>query len=884
MNKLKIAQLKKYCEDQAAYNKFYPVNLIQSVYDARTGVRLDRLLATINSIYLPYCGSFDTTMLQVPAQQRRVGLIVTFKDLNGVINTVRYKDTNVSIADEPWANKANWEGWTFDNAIDDLAAALNVIFKDLSSYPDFLKVLCKELGDHVEKYLDEPENMTAVADILKNDIVEAAKQQTEEVWHHACDYADIKTILYGGAETVLKDIFDNVDAHENLYNLIIELTAETVRQQVFEATATIFSNIDDDEDFYNHFVAIVDNKVHDVFYNVWCFKDVADIIRQTWQAKLDNLEADSGLTELLNTLVKEYIFSLLTEAEKYPQWQVVLEKYLSESVHSVFKCIHKYAELIGVIDKEVHESVELALADIEHHTGLLTVIDRAVEGYICEQFKMVNLNTPLGDFINGAVNQTIVSIFTDLDKYPLIKVQFDAVVKNELEKVVEHIDDYPQVKELLDRLAKDNRVKILGVKVAVTVDVADFEKFANGDILLFPVEDDTPLVAGDIAILEFDLNAVNYKALGFAVVVKPAIEKVIEVKWQSKLYLPDDNRVKEIINAVGLNEDGTYKQILEAELKDAKSYREVVFKLLLMIREANKKINAVNTKLDKYIQEANNKFISKDLLGQANGIPTLDENGFIRKRFINRDYENVYVGRLIDEFKFTDLEGHTLPQKDNTIYIDINGDKHYRWNSDKFVITNEQVRIGDGYGEAFEGWRGVHLEEVAFSHPKNIVSDIQDAQRFSNFVQIKYRGKTKDDQQRYVGDIERAINLQAATQELAGVMLPGDKKKLDELEKHIWKFIQEHPAEILEAIRPKGWYFVMVKEVDKHKEIIPEGYTPVWVDRGYDPDIWEDPIEAMHPVTYVNPDKLEDDENIKDTDRVIEVTDGHSAVFVKQTN
>lgn len=86
----------------------FPVTLVQSVFDGLTGTRLDQILALNNCMWLPFNGTREATRLQVGPDMRRKGLIVAFRDLDGMVYTQRYLNGD-SVADEHWRYDANWE-------------------------------------------------------------------------------------------------------------------------------------------------------------------------------------------------------------------------------------------------------------------------------------------------------------------------------------------------------------------------------------------------------------------------------------------------------------------------------------------------------------------------------------------------------------------------------------------------------------------------------------------------------------------------------------------------------------------------------------------------------------------------------------------------------
>ena len=228
---------------------------------------------------------------------------------------------------------------------------------------------------------------------------------------------------------------------------------------------------------------------------------------------------------------------------------------------------------------------------------------------------------------------------------------------------------------------------------------------------------------------------------------------------------------------------------------------------------------------------------------------------------------------------FTDMNGNKLPSREDTIYIDDTTDITYYWKNGKYVVCNPQIKVGNNIGDAFDAYRGNQLEEFAISCPKNIVTDIKDAERYKDNIQIKYRGVTKGDHQHYVKAFRRVVTIHAATESLAGLLLPEDKYTLNHLEEIFMKFIEEHKEEILDKITPDGYQFVVVKEgVGTHNVLIPPGLEVVRV-KTREPKIWEKPEDYTNPVFVPNPNSVEDNYEI-DRSRIIKVPDGYDPVIV----
>lgn len=891
MTKLKIGQLTNYCEEPAGNKKFYPVSLLQAIYDARTGIRLDRVLASINSIWLPYAGSFGATMLQVPLKHRRNGLIVTYKDLLGVINTVRYKNIASSINDEQWSNQSNWEGWTFDNAIEDLADALNVIFSDIDSYPTFKQYLNDTLNQLIIEYVDKEEVKQAFANVLTEQIKAIAKEQTENVWHNVTNYQELTDTIREACQDAATNIFDNLDSHTVLRDLILDHVEALMTDKVIEATNELFANLDAYGNVAEVVKAAVDNKIHDVFYNVLNYKDVADIIRSEWQAKLGTLETDDGICELIDTLVHDYMVEVLGEPEKYQKVGIWFSKYVSQAVNQVFNNVTKYAEVVGTIEQDIHDKVKLELDNIKEHTALLDVIAKAVQQEVCDTFKLINDKDGLGYWLGDKIKEGVRDIFNNLNDYPDFKLIFTECIENKLQDVVKNIENYPAIHYLLHQVARASRTKIVSFKSNNTYYVDNFKALVGQAVGSLPVEgvfDDGHSI-GDVAIVECKVhdntnldNPLNGYLIG--TIMKTYDEGEITIFVETAIVNPYDVRIYNLINGLGFNKNGTFSSFTEELIKNCKTSKEVISAIIAEADRINKVIEQQRIDFEEHVKAADEKYLHKDDIGKAGSVPSTGDDNYVHDEFINPKYNNVEYGKYVDEDCFIDdINNDKLRPMPDKIYVDIETALEYYWDG-KYKQLNVPIKIGDGHGQAFEGWRGKHLENVALSLPKNIVTDIEQAKRFEGFVQIKYRSRTKTDHQTYSDPFDRAIDLFPATEQLAGVLTPYDKYKLNHFGEFIFDFIKNHPEEVLDAITPRGYQFVVVKvsDIDTHKVTIPDGWDTVKVfDGDKTPSIWEDPDKYARVVLGVDPNATENDIYLNGRE-TIEVPDGYSPVLVKQ--
>ena len=765
--------------------------------------------------------------------------------------------------------------------------AIIIVFKDINSYPDVKTAIDNVINTFIKSYVETDAVKQQFVDVLSDKIIQAAKEQTLDVWSEVCNYEELSNLITDSTTSAINDIFNNIEEHLNIKDILIKAVTDSIVDSVISATQEIYANIDNYDTAKEVIISAVDNKVHDVFYNVLDYKDVADIIRTEWKNKLDTLEDDEGVKGLIEILVYDYVKEILNNSNDYPELNNIINTIIDKTIKDIFDNVSKYAELVGTIENSLHEIIKLMVDDIDAHTTLVNVIRQAVQDYICCQFTHVTSETELGKYINECVNNVIKDLFSDLDNNPDVKENFDKVISESLNKVIENIDDYPNVKELLDKLAKENRVNVFAIVSSKTFTFDEVNNINIGDNVITPVEGGLPdnIKADDLIIVEANVSTNTEAAPVYKLFIVgkyvSSVERTTDVTVEvcGLLHAPYDYRIDNIIKSVGLNLDGTGLVVEQPPLTGGVTVKDAIIKLLDMINSNTDIINNNKEVFDKYVEDADNKFVHSDIVGKPNGIPSLDENGEVKDEFINDKYYNVYHGKYITDTMFTDMNGNKLPDREDTIYIDDTTDITYYWKNEKYIVCNPQIKVGDNIGDAFDAYRGKQLEEFAISCPKNIVTDIKDAQRYKDSIQFEYRGVTKGDHQHYVKAFNRAVTLHPATESLAGLLLPNEKYTLNHLEEIFMEYIKKHKEEILDIITPEGYQFVVVKEgVGTHNVLIPPGLEVVRV-KAREPKIWESPEDYTNPVFVPNPSSVEDNYEI-DRHRVIKVPDGYDPVIV----
>lgn len=116
---------------------------------------------------------------------------------------------------------------------------------------------------------------------------------------------------------------------------------------------------------------------------------------------------------------------------------------------------------------------------------------------------------------------------------------------------------------------------------------------------------------------------------------------------------------------------------------------------------------------------ADDNIVHTNILGHANGVATLDEEGFLSKSQIpDRTIEIIY-GELLDDGTFLDTDGLEITGGINKQYIDTKKGLPYIWSGSEFLSTGSSLGLGITSSTAFPGDRGLALE----SFHNNLTAD-----------------------------------------------------------------------------------------------------------------------------------------------------------------
>lgn len=408
--------LDKYCEENDTRYNIYPLTVIQAVFDGLTGTRLDRILAACNSVYLTWEGTFADTVNKLDKIYRRKGYIITYRDATNINWTQRYNSDDIS--DVAWTNPANWEGWSFDTVIKDLAEALEEIFTNIGDYKDFLDIITSFINDFVINVFNNINNYPKLVEIIKNSTVESLPIIIRDIFNNINEYPELKEIFNQYIKQWTESIFNNISSYPALNQFI----TNAINSHVETTIGNIFNNIDNYPAIKNLIITNTVNKVVDIFKNIGQYPELQEAIQNNINERVD------------------YIFNNINN---YPELIGILSDLVCNCVKNIFANINNYPALVTCINNTVNSRVDYIFNNIDRFPILKNLIETKVEARVTYIFEHINNFTELLNVIKG----NIENIFDNINNHPNLKVVIENKVKSTVEHIFNNIDNYPIIKE-----------------------------------------------------------------------------------------------------------------------------------------------------------------------------------------------------------------------------------------------------------------------------------------------------------------------------------------------------------------------------------------------------------------------------------------------------
>ena len=324
--------LDKYCEENDTRYNIYPLTVIQAIFDGSTGTRLDRILAACNSVYLTWEGTFADTVNKLNKIYRRKGYIITYRDATNINWTQRYNSDDIS--DAAWTNPDNWEGWSFDTVIKDLAEALEEIFTNIGDYKDFLDIITSFINDFVINVFNNINNYPELIGILSDLVCNCVKN----IFANINNYPGLVTCINNAVNSRVDYIFNNIDRFPILKNLI-----ETK----------------------------VEARVTYIFEHINNFTELLNIIKGNIENIFDNIDNHPNLKVVIENKVESTVEHILSNIDNYPIIKEKIIQFCNEAIEAKRGVANGIASLDG--DGKVPAS------------QLPSYVDDVLEGYYVDE-------------------------------------------------------------------------------------------------------------------------------------------------------------------------------------------------------------------------------------------------------------------------------------------------------------------------------------------------------------------------------------------------------------------------------------------------------------------------------------------------------------------
>lgn len=162
LNKLDVTDISRY--------DIFPISVIQAIFDANSGYRLDSILSAINFLYLPYAGSNEATRLQIPLKGRHRSLILSYIDYDKNIHIEQY--VSDCFRDASWQCDKNWkcpfsEGTFVLNIGDEkLIELITKVFSEYVKTPEFIQIA----KDTIRNWLVSSESQMMIRNIINEEL------------------------------------------------------------------------------------------------------------------------------------------------------------------------------------------------------------------------------------------------------------------------------------------------------------------------------------------------------------------------------------------------------------------------------------------------------------------------------------------------------------------------------------------------------------------------------------------------------------------------------------------------------------------------------------------------------------------------------------------
>ena len=225
---------KKIVTDSGTQDKnVFPIALVQGVYDAISGMRLDDILTHYNYINIRYGGTQEATRLLIPIAHRRKLLIIAYTDYDG--NSYIEQYIGETINDNDWKASDNWKTpFTKGNFMVNLTdAQLEKYINKYFETHDMSGLIQQGITINFNQFINSEEGQGLLNNVATTIIQQyVADNLSEETLANI-----INTYLADNIQTICNTFF-NSDAGKQAINEAIAPQLEEIVGEYFTALST----------------------------------------------------------------------------------------------------------------------------------------------------------------------------------------------------------------------------------------------------------------------------------------------------------------------------------------------------------------------------------------------------------------------------------------------------------------------------------------------------------------------------------------------------------------------------------------------------------------------------------------------------------------------
>lgn len=338
---------KKVSGDNGLINKdVFPVALVQGVFDALSGMRLDDILSHYNYINLEYKGTDEATRLAIPIGHRRSGLIITYKDYDDNRRIEQYVSENIN--DNDWQNTANWKT-PFTEGVFTIYVTDAQLKKYINEYFDN-KNISQEIGDAVtnqfNEYITSEEGIRNLTELINRYL----NQHIEEFMSSTSGQNILNNIVNSYLPDIVNNLFNDYISTDEMLNNIRGIIQTMVNDYLGEfltdeKLTTIVNNIVNDiidEKVENS----VGNKVNEYFASTEFTNLINNIISGFIQDYLEQNLSQERLEEIITNAIQNNINTALNNYFNSEAGQTLLRELITPMLEPLvgefFEAVQQY--------------------------------------------------------------------------------------------------------------------------------------------------------------------------------------------------------------------------------------------------------------------------------------------------------------------------------------------------------------------------------------------------------------------------------------------------------------------------------------------------------------------------------------------------------------